>query len=152
MKKIALVLAVALSSAACFAQVNKGELKKLQNFLSQPAKEAATNAEALRVTNIKDPSTWEGVTVTNGHVTKIDWKDKKLGGTLDLTGFEALTSVDVSRNALTGITIVNNPSLAELNISRNKIKSLAIDGATTLSKLSANNNRITEFALSQTHR
>ena len=54
MKKIALVLAVALSSAACFAQVNKGELKKLQNFLSQPAKEAATNAEALRVTNIKD--------------------------------------------------------------------------------------------------
>ena len=78
MKKIALVLAIALSSAAGFAQINKGELKQLQNFLSQPGKEAPTNAEALRISNVKDPSTWEGITIVGNHVTKIDWKDKKL--------------------------------------------------------------------------
>ena len=52
MKKIAFILAVALGSAAAFAQVNKGELKQLQNFLAQPAEKAATNAEALKITNI----------------------------------------------------------------------------------------------------
>ena len=57
MKKIAFILAVALGSAAAFAQVNKGELKQLQAFLAQPAEHAATNAEALKITNIKDPST-----------------------------------------------------------------------------------------------
>lgn len=121
MKKIALVLAVALSSAASFAQINKGELKQLQNFLSQPAKEAATNAEALHITNVKDPSTWEGVTVTGNRVTKIDWKDKKIAGTLDLSGFTALTSVDVSRNALTALTVDGAGALNELNASRNKL-------------------------------
>ena len=49
MKKIALLLAVALGSAACFAQVNKTELKQLQNFLSQPSEKGGTNAEALMV-------------------------------------------------------------------------------------------------------
>ena len=78
MKKIALILAVALSSAACFAQVNKGELKQLQNFLAQPAEKAATNAEALKITNLKDPSTWEGVTVVGNNVTEIKWKEETL--------------------------------------------------------------------------
>lgn len=100
MKRIAFILAVALGSAAAFAQVNKGELKQLQNFLSQPAEHAATNAEALKITNIKDPSTWEGVTVVGKNVTAIDWKDKHLSGVLDLSGFSALTKVDVSRNKL----------------------------------------------------
>ncbi len=39
MKKIAFILAVALGSAAAFAQVNKGELKQLQAFLAQPAEQ-----------------------------------------------------------------------------------------------------------------
>ena len=57
MKKIALMLAVALGSAACFAQINKSELKQLQNFLNQPAETESTNAQALKITNVKDPST-----------------------------------------------------------------------------------------------
>ena len=72
MKKIALLLAVALSSVTVFAQsINKNELKQLQNFLSQPAVHHATNAEALKITNVNDPSTWEGVTVANGRVTRV---------------------------------------------------------------------------------
>ncbi|MDE6468980.1 MAG: hypothetical protein K2L28_08820, partial [Muribaculaceae bacterium] len=147
MKKIALILAVALSGAACFAQVDKGELKQLQNFLQQPAEKGGTNAEALKITNTKDPSTWEGVTVVGKHVTKIEWKDKKLGGTLDLSGFDALASVDVSRNALTAITVKGDGALTELNASRNKISEVDLEGCSTLVKLSLNNNRITEFTL-----
>ena len=147
MKKIALVLAIALSSAAGFAQINKGELKQLQNFLSQPGKEAPTNAEALRISNVKDPSTWEGITIVGNHVTKIDWKDKKIAGTLDLSGFSELTSVDVSRNALTALSVKGAAALNDLNASRNKLNEINLDGATSLVKLSLNNNRITEFSL-----
>lgn len=75
MKKIALFLIVALCSVAASAQsIAKNELKQLQAFLAQPAAEAATNAEALRITDPKAPSTWEGVKVENGHVTAIDWR------------------------------------------------------------------------------
>ena len=79
MKKIALFLAVALCTMAASAQsIAKNELKQLQAFLAQPAQEASTNAEALRVTNTKDIASIEGVTVANGHVTAIDWKGKKV--------------------------------------------------------------------------
>lgn len=58
MKKIALFLIVALCSVAASAQsIAKNELKQLQAFLAQPAAEAATNAEALRITDPKAPST-----------------------------------------------------------------------------------------------
>ena len=59
MKKVVLILTLALCSSIAFAQrVNKAELKQLQAFLAQPAKEAATNAEALRIQNVSDPSQW----------------------------------------------------------------------------------------------
>ncbi|MDE6287170.1 MAG: hypothetical protein K2M00_00110, partial [Muribaculaceae bacterium] len=87
MKKIALFLTVALCSLAVSAQnVAKNELKQLQAFLSQPAAEAVTNAEALKITDLKTPAAWEGVVVENGHVVAIDWKGKKLAGNLDLSG------------------------------------------------------------------
>ncbi|MDE6157247.1 MAG: hypothetical protein K2F78_03780 [Muribaculaceae bacterium] len=148
MKKIALLLAVALSSAACFAQVNKSELKQLQNFLAQPAEKGGTNAEALKITNVKDPSTWEGVTVVGNNVTEIKWKDKKIAGTLDLSGFKALRTVDVSRNALSGVTFNGDPVLADVNVSRNKLTEVDLSDCPMLSKVAINNNRLTEFEIS----
>ena len=145
MKRIALFLAVALASVGVFAQnLNKNELRQLQAFLNQPAKEAATNAQALKITDLKAPSTWEGVTVANGRVTAIKWNDKKLAGTLDLSGFTALQSVDVSRNALTSLTVANDGALTELNASRNRITDVTLTGCGALGKLQLNNNRITE--------
>ena len=150
MKKIALLFAVALTSAACFAQVTKGELKQLQNFLAQPAAEGGNNAEALRITNPKDPSTWEGVTVSGNHVVAIDWKGKKLGGALDLSGFSALTKVDVSRNKITSFTVNGDAALTEVNCSRNRITDVDFSGCTSLVKIAANNNRITDFEITGT--
>lgn len=52
MKRVALLLAVALASVAVFAQkINKSELKQLQVFLSEPAEKDATNAQALKITD-----------------------------------------------------------------------------------------------------
>ena len=105
MKKVALMIAVTLGSLTVFAQnVNKNELKQLQAFLAAPAEQGMTNAQVLKVSNVNDPSTWEGVTVANGHVTKIEWKNKKIAGTLNLKGFSALTDVDVSRNSLNSVS------------------------------------------------
>lgn len=64
-----------------FAQkIDKNEMKQLKAFLSQPAVTDATNAQALKITDLNSPATWEGVTIANGHVTAIKWKDKKLAG------------------------------------------------------------------------
>ncbi|MBP3537796.1 MAG: hypothetical protein J6J93_09710, partial [Muribaculaceae bacterium] len=148
MKKIALMLAVALGSAACFAQINKSELKQLQNFLNQPAETESTNAQALKITNVKDPSTWEGVTIVGGNVTEINWKGKKLAGDLDLSGFKALAKVDVSRNKITSVSVAGDAALTEVNASRNRLTSIDLTGTSQLTKLSINNNRLTEFNVS----
>ena len=64
MKKVALLFAVALSSLAVNAQkIDKNELKQLQAFLAAPAEKEATNAQALKITDVKSPATWEGVTI-----------------------------------------------------------------------------------------
>ncbi|MDE6427615.1 MAG: hypothetical protein K2K59_01530, partial [Muribaculaceae bacterium] len=70
MKKALLMAAVLLGSMTTFAQnIDKNELKQLANFLNQPSAEAGkTNAEVLKITNLKTPAAWEGVTIENGHV------------------------------------------------------------------------------------
>ena len=149
MKKALLMIALMLGSVTAFAQ-NKNEVKQLQAFLSQPAEKGGTNATALKITDIKSPATWEGVTVANGRVTAIEWKDKHLAGTLDLSGFTALTKVDVSRNAITSISVAGDAALVELNASRNKLSTLTLDGNAALTKLTVYRNRLTDLDIAGT--
>lgn len=73
MKKALFMIALMLGSVTAFAQkMDKNEVKQLQNFLSQPAEKGGTNATALKITDLKSPATWEGVTVANGRVTAIE--------------------------------------------------------------------------------
>ena len=110
MKKALLIIAVVLGSMTAFAQnLDKNEAKQLKAFLTE-----GTNASALKA-NPKSLGSIEGVTVSNGHVTAIQWKDKKLTGALDLSGFKALTKVDVSRNHLTSLDVSDCPALEQLN-------------------------------------
>ena len=121
MKKALLIIAVMLGGMSAFAQnLDKNEAKQLKAFLSEPAKEG-TNASALKVSDINAIASIEGITVENGHVTAIEWKDKKLGGSLNLSNFKSLTKVDVSRNELTSLTVAGCPQLSELNAGRNKL-------------------------------
>ena len=121
MKKALIMIAIMLgASTAAFAQnINKSEAKQLKAFLAQTAENGESNAQALKIYDLNQLASVEGVTVVNGHVTAIEWKDKKLAGSLDLSGFQALEKVDVSRNKISAINVSNTPSLSQLNVSRN---------------------------------
>ena len=85
MKKAVFMIALALGSVTAFAQkIDKNEMKQLKAFLEQPAEKDGTNAQALKIVDMNSPATWEGVTVVAGHLTSMDWKDKKRSGDLNL--------------------------------------------------------------------
>ena len=116
MKKALLMITLMLGCMTVFAQkIDKKEANQLKAFLTQTDEKGVTHAQALKVTNVNNIASIEGVTVAGGHVTAIEWKDKKLAGNLDLSNFSALTKVDVSRNALTSISVAGATSLTELN-------------------------------------
>ena len=151
MKKSLLLIALMVGCMSASAQkFDKNELRQLQSFLSQPGEKAATNAEALKITDFKNPATWEGVTVANGRVTAIEWGDKHLAGELNLSGFKALTKVNVSRNALTSLNIDGDAAITRLDAQRNKLSGVSLDGCTGLKTLNIYKNRITEFTLTGT--
>jgi len=89
------MLCVAINTQA--QRISKNELKSLQIFLNQPAVEASTNAEALKIYNLNNPASWEGVKIENGSITEINWGNKKLAGTLDLSGFQNLQKSIIPR-------------------------------------------------------
>ena len=108
MKRLLLTTALVLGSAVLFAQnYDKGEVKRLMNFLQQPSAKGDTNAARLEIPSINSPSTWKGVTWENGHVATIKWDNKDLAGMLDVSGFSGLTSIDCSRNQLTAILLTS---------------------------------------------
>ncbi|MDE5658646.1 MAG: hypothetical protein K2I25_06370, partial [Muribaculaceae bacterium] len=151
MKKAVLLIALMIGCTGAFAQkIDKSELKQLQAFLSQPGERDATNAQALKINDTKAPATWEGVTVENGHVTKIEWKDKHLAGTLDLSGFDALQEVNVSRNSLTALTVNEDPVLTKLDASRNKLTEFSSASCPAMTELKIYRNRLTNLDLSGT--
>ena len=127
MKRQLLFLGALLMCLSVMAQkLQKNELKQLQAFLNQPAMVESTNAAALKVGNMADPSTWEGVKIENGHVVEINWSGKKLAGNLNLTGFSALTHVNVSNNRISSLTVDNNPALVYLNAGRNRLSNINV--------------------------
>ena len=151
MKKALLIIALMLGSVAASSAQNldKNEAKQLKAFLSEPSRDG-TNASALKVSNIGSFGSIEGVTVENGHVTAIEWKDKKLSGALDLSGFKALNKVDVSRNDLTSLSVEECAQLTELNAGRNKISEIDLNGCESLQKVAVYKNRLTDISLSDT--
>ena len=141
MKKVLFIMAVILGGMTAMAQnLDKNEAKQLQAF-------AKVNATALSATDMKAIGSIEGVKVVGGHVTEIDWKDKKLSGALDLSGFKALTKVDVSRNDLTSLNVSGCANLTELNASRNKLSDIKLDGCSALQTLTIYKNRLAEIDL-----
>ncbi|MDE6081062.1 MAG: hypothetical protein K2F70_02170, partial [Muribaculaceae bacterium] len=151
MKKAVLVIAIMLGSLVAFAQkVDKKEVAQLKAFLSQPAQENGTNAQALRIADLNSPATWEGVKIADGHVTEIDWKDKKLAGSLDLSNFVALTKVDVQRNKITSLNLAGDKALAELDAQRNALTSLNVEGCNALFTVNIYKNRLTDVDFQNT--
>ena len=119
MKRTILLLTAALLSAGMtYAQLNKAEAKALGNFLSQTSADGQTNAAALGV-GVNNIAAAPGIKVENGRIVEIDWRGKKLAGSLNLSNFPALQKVNVSDNKLTSLTLANNPALVGVNAAHN---------------------------------
>ena len=62
-----------LTATSWSQNLSKNESKSIQTFLSQPALNGGTNAQALGF-NGGNPGSCPGITVEGGHVTEIDWR------------------------------------------------------------------------------
>lgn len=127
MKRTVLFLAAMMTVAMSWAQISKNEAKSLNAFLAQPSAEGTTNAAALGV-GPNAAASIPGLKIENGHVTEIDLSHKKLAGDLNLSGFPALTKVNVSDNRIQTLTLANNPALVGVNASHNRLTEFAVSG------------------------
>ena len=147
------VFILALSLLACCAVLpaqnyNKKEVKSLQQFLNQPSAKEKPNYALFKRTNLNDPSTWEGVTWENGHVTVIDWRGRGLAGDLSLDNFTQLQRVDVTANQLTTLSASGCKALTNIEAGRNKLTGINLSGCTALRTLNCFKNRLSDIDLS----
>lgn len=107
--------------------LNKNEIEALKKFYKQ------NNNSDLINWDLDDPSTWTGITWNeDGNVESIDLSYKNLDGTLDLSNFSSLKSLNLSGNNLTSVNLDNCSSLEEFDCSFNKLTSLDLSDCTNL--------------------
>jgi hypothetical protein len=98
----------------------------------------ANEGENLSILNwdLEDPATWEGITWnSDGNVESIDLPYLNLTGTLNLTDFSALTSVDISGNEISSLVLDGCTYLEELDCSFNQLTELNISDCASLTSL-----------------
>ena len=109
------------------SDLNSSNVSQLTSFANQ-----GDNLSILGW-NLDDPSTWTGVTWNeDGNVESIDLSYKNLDGTLDLSNFSSLKSLNLSGNNLTSVNLDNCSSLEEFDCSFNKLTSLDLSDCTNL--------------------
>ena len=149
-KHILLVIALFMCISASAQRPVKSELKQLQAFLSQPAMESSTNAAALKITDLNNPASWDGVKMEGGRIVEIDWSGKRLAGDLDLSGFKNLSKVNLSNNRITSVLVNDNPALNYLNVGRNRLTSINVSACPQLRDLRVYRNQLSSIDISGT--
>lgn len=130
------------------------EVGKLRAFLDQPSAVAGkTNGKQENANyNPNDPSTYFGVAwsndAANKRVTSVNWNSDGLGGTLDLSGFMAITKIDVCNNSLSSVDLSNCTSLQDVVVAVNKLTNLNLAGCSAITSLSFGENELGSIDLS----
>jgi len=104
----------------------------------------ADNAEKLGW-NLDDVSTWTGVSWTDeteNKVQSISWEGLSLTGTLDLSGFSSLVSLNVLLNSLESIELSGCSSLYDVDVSHNILTNLLLTGCTGIDTLNCSWNQL----------
>lgn len=129
----------------------------LRNFLIQESAEAGLkNYEQVNLTTT-DIENWDTsedwVSKLAGSVswnketpkrlTYISWIFRSLAGTLDLSGCDALQSLEIMENKLTSINLDGCKVIKSLSCQDNILSNLNLKGCESLNNLSCNNNRLT---------
>lgn len=121
---------------------NQNEISYLTALYNQ------SDNSALLDWDITDPSTWLGITWnSSGNVTAIELPYLDLEGTLDLSDFSALESVNLAGNKLTSIDLTDCDSLINLNVSANNLTSLDVSDCTELETLDCSFNDLSTSGL-----
>ncbi len=98
--------------------------------------------------DVTDQSTWTGIIWnSSGHVTSIDLSYLDLEGTLDLSDFTAIESVNLAGNKLTSIVLTDCDTLINLNVSANNLTSLDVSDCTDLEALDCSFNDLSNGGL-----
>ena len=86
--------------------------------------------------DLSDPTTCNGIIWNdNGNVESIDFSYMNLEGTLDLSNFSSLKSLNLSGNNLTSVNLDNCSSLEEIDCSFNKLTTLDLSDCTNLTSV-----------------
>ncbi|MBQ7813285.1 MAG: hypothetical protein IJ387_02165, partial [Thermoguttaceae bacterium] len=91
---------------------------------------------------------WKADATGVKRIKSIAWANLDLVGTLDLTELNALERLDVSKNALTALTL-DSSVLTELNVADNALTALDLATVPALESLRCASNSLTEIELSQ---
>lgn len=137
-----------------YADYNLNDYLQIQRYLNLPSSVAdISNGQCLSwLYDQSDPSTWPGITWSDGDDKRaiiIDWESCGLAGDLDLSGCDALVSVDCSANALQSVDISGCASIASLNCANNLITDLNTSNCGSLTSLNCGNNNLSELNISQ---
>ena len=129
-------------------QYNTHDLACLQTFLEQTDANGVKNGTKLNANyDENDLSTWSGVTweESNGEnrVTMINWVEKQLVGSLDVSECTALRYLFCNGNQLTALNVAGDAALSRLLCHSNQLAALNVTGCTTLTVLQCENNQLT---------
>ncbi|MDY6147409.1 MAG: hypothetical protein SPI35_00095 [Porphyromonas sp.] len=79
-------------------------------------------------------------------LAKLDLCGNKLSGTMDLSEYSALKSIDLSENELTSLVLGNKPELKQLYLASNKLSEFDLTHSGVLETLSFENNQVAELS------
>ncbi len=150
---LALLISVALfiifpSAASAYDYGGKTyddtEYNNIKAFLEMPSVVGGkTNAEQLGYT-VADPSTWSHVSwvypidVNHPRVFGLNWNNKLLSGSLNVSGAGYLSALYCNQNAITAINVESCTNLGNLTCSGTNIAELNLSTNTQLSWLECN--------------
>lgn len=143
----------ALSALGQTPVYNAYEVGKLRAFLEQPSAVAGkTNGLQLNPNyNPNNPNSY-GVAwsndATNKRVTSVYWSFYSLSGTLDFSGFMAITRIDIINNSLSSVNLSGCTSLQVVEANTNKLTNLNLAGCSAITSLSFGENELASIDLS----
>ena len=126
------------------------DVDSLRQFLERTDSSGVRNGTKINSAyNADNIATWSGVTwkEVNGvqRVTTIDWYNKQLVGSLDLSGYTELKRLLCYNNQLTSLNVSGCTSMTWLRCDNNLLTSLNVSGCSKLSELQCDSNPLTSL-------
>lgn len=157
--KTIISIGIALTSLSAFSQqssYDEAEIAALKAFFNLPSEDnSLTNGQTLGISDIEswNPAVEPAGIVWNDEsqksVTALTWDGKKLAGSLDLSIFDCLESLECNENAISAITFPETMDrLTRVFVRDNHLESLILpETASALFSVNCQNNNIRQLSI-----